>query len=180
MSEIGNTLINFTKGVTKTSGELFKTAKLSMSLSTEQRTLEGIYVSIGKKVHEIYMYGGKLGKFFDEQYGEIVACEGRINELKEKINAIKGTRDCPKCGKVVEKTAEFCPKCGGRMDSAARNFSEEDINEVQCGPFEPHIAERAAIPDAPEPSAPQTKKCAVCSAENEAGIKFCLSCGRIL
>ncbi|MDR1665268.1 MAG: zinc-ribbon domain-containing protein [Clostridiales bacterium] len=116
MSDIKDTLLNITRSVTKTSGDLFKTTKLSVSLANEQEVLKNIYTGIGKKVHEIYLYGGSLGKFFDEQYKNIVACEQRIDDIKEKINTIKGTRDCPKCGKSVERVAEFCPKCGARVD----------------------------------------------------------------
>lgn len=120
MNDLRGTLTSFTRNVTKTSGDLFKTTKLSVSLSQEQESLRTVYLDIGKKVHEIYMYGGTLGKFFDEKYHEIVACEQRINELKDKINQIKGTRECPNCGKTVEKTSEFCPKCGGKLDGTVR------------------------------------------------------------
>jgi ribosomal protein L37AE/L43A len=115
MSDIKNTLINLTRNMTKTSGEFIKTTKLSVSLSSEQETLKNIYINIGKKVHEIYMYGGSLGKFFDEQYREIAVVEQRIKDLKDRINEIKGTQECPKCGKIVERLAEFCPKCGCRL-----------------------------------------------------------------
>ena len=119
MSDIRETLTNITKNMTKSSGDLFKSTKLSMSVSTEQNNLKNLYMEIGKKVHEIYQYGGNLGKFFDEKYREIEACELRIQELKEQIGQIKGTRECSKCGKSAERTAEFCPKCGIRMAAAS-------------------------------------------------------------
>ena len=119
MSDIRETLTNFTKNVTKSSGDLFKSTRLSMSVSTEQNNLKNLHLEIGKKVHEIYQYGGSLGKFFDEKYREIEACELKIEELKEQISLIKGTRECSKCGKQAERTAEFCPKCGIRLAASS-------------------------------------------------------------
>ena len=65
MNDLRGTLANITKNVTKTSGDFLRTTKLSMSLSTEETNLKNLYMDIGKKVHEIYQYGGSLGKFFD-------------------------------------------------------------------------------------------------------------------
>ena len=189
MADIRDTLTNFTKSVTKSSGDLFKTTRLSMSVSTEQNNLKALYHEIGKKVHEIYQYGGSLGKFFDEKYREIEACETKISELKEQISQIKGTRECPKCGKSAERTAEFCPKCGIRL---ADGPGEEPAFAApeQPTPVIPAVSEPSRIetppPPAPSPSIPEptppktTRQCRVCSAENELNTKFCLSCGRIV
>ena len=119
MQDIKGTLINITKSAAKTSGDLIKTTKLSMSLSGEQDNIKKLYMEIGKKVHEIYAYGGSLGKYFDEKYLELEACERKIEEIREQISLIKGTRECLKCGKTVERTMEFCPKCGIRLGDPA-------------------------------------------------------------
>ena len=203
MSDIRETITNFTKNVTKSSGDLFKTTRLSMSVTSEQTNLKNLYQEIGKKVHEIYQYGGSLGKFFDEKYLEIEASENKINELKEQISQIKGVRECIKCGKSAERAAEFCPKCGIRMNAA----SPEDpaATQAQAPPADishqqevaaPHmppamVADAATpanpiTPPAPPPMAaapePQksTRRCRVCGMENSIDTKFCLSCGRIV
>jgi len=168
-----------TRSVAKTSGDLLKTTKLNMSLSSEETNLKNLQLEIGKKVHEIYQYGGSLGKFFDEKYLEIEACERKIAEIKEEISLIKGTRNCPKCGKPFERTAEFCQKCGIRVElTGAVNTNSAEPAEF----IEP--AEPVSPPDLP-PTSPraQTKmfrKCRVCGSENDNDTKFCLSCGRIV
>jgi len=116
MQDLSGTIANIARNVTKTSGDLLKTTKLSMSLSSEEGNLRNLHLEIGRKVHEIYQYGGSLGKFFDEKYMEIETCERKITEIKEQIGIIKGIRECPKCGKKVERTSEFCPKCGIRLE----------------------------------------------------------------
>ena len=208
MSDIRETLTNFTKNVTKSSGDLFKSTKLSMSVSTEQNNLKNLHLEIGKKVHEIYQYGGSLGKFFDEKYREIEACELRIEELKEQISLIKGTRECSKCGKSAERTAEFCPKCGMRFAASSLPAEQAAMpiqapqaghdpsqQQFEAGVTTPHISHpvEAIIPTSQQVEIVQqppaaiaaelqktTRHCRVCGMENDIATKFCLSCGRIV
>ena len=200
MSDIRETLTNFTKNVTKSSGDLFKSTKLSMSVSTEQNNLKNLYLEIGKKVHEIYQYGGSLGKFFDEKYREIEASELKIAELKEQISLIKGTRECSKCGKQAERAAEFCPKCGIRLAASSESAEPPKAPPAGIEPSQHHTEADANIPQThqpteaathhtheasqppPSPPAPPktTRHCRVCGMENDVSTKFCLSCGRIV
>jgi len=188
MQDIKGTLLNLTKSVTKTSGDLLKSTKLSMNLSSEEGNLKGLYLEIGKKVHEIYQYGGSLGKFFDEKFLEIEACERKICELKEQISVIKGTKNCPKCGKSVERTADFCQKCGIRVELGlaghglpasheTSSLNTQEQNTVTQPEVLPHITESMEIPHTPEPV---LRSCRVCNYKNENTTKFCLSCGRIM
>jgi len=207
MADIKDTILNLTKNVTKTSGDLFKSTKLSMEVSAEQSNLKALYQEIGKKVHEIYQYGGTLGKFFDEKYRELEACEAKIEALKEQIGQIKGTRECSVCNKVVERMSEFCPKCGARM-ADTNPVSEPGATQKPAMPAEivadmspsahapslppelpteAHVAE-SAMPtplaptptEAPAPAPPSTRNCRVCGVQNDKTSKFCLSCGRIV
>ena len=190
MSDIRETLANLAKNATKSSGDLFKTTKLSMAVSTEQTNLKNLYLEIGKKVHEIYQYGGTLGKFFDDKFHELEACERKIEELKEQISHIKGIRECGKCGKTAERTAEFCPKCGIRLiDAPAGEFAspqpavppEINMSEYTPSPVGAPPAPAAPTPPAPAPPPePTTRSCRVCGMENDINTKFCLSCGRIV
>jgi len=192
MSDISGTILNFTKNVTKSSGDLFKTTRLSMNVSTEQTNLKNLYLEIGKKVHEIYQYGGTLGKYFDEKYLELEACERKIAELKEQISQIKGVRECVKCGKSAERTAEFCPKCGIRFGMVTGETDEATVlpkAQQQIPTLEQDVVptkESTPInmiePATPQPTAlvPETRNCRVCGMENDINTKFCLSCGRIV
>jgi hypothetical protein len=162
MSELKDTLMRLTKTVTKTSSELLKSTKLSMSLASEEDKLKELYCEIGKKVHEIYQFGGSLGKFFDEKYKEIVETEGRISEIRMQLDLAKGLKSCPKCGKPIDKTAGFCPKCGFKLDGALDYDRQPATNSY-------------------EEARPTARKiCASCHTENEPGTKFCLRCGRML
>jgi len=177
MQDFKGTIANITKSVTKTSGNLLKTTKLSMNLSSEENNLKNLYSEIGKKVHEIYQYGGSLGKFFDEKYLEIEASERKIADIKEQIGVIKGTKACTKCGKTLNRDAEFCQKCGIRVELVNAHTHEPE-------PIPPHTTENATPPPTfIEPATSieiSVRNCRVCNTKNESNTKFCLSCGRIL
>jgi len=188
MDDIKSTIFNITKSVTKTSGDFLKTTKLSMNLSTAENDLKNLYLETGKKVHEIYMYGGTLGKFFDEKFLEIEACERKITELRDQINAVKGTKSCPKCGKSLDRAAEFCQKCGVRVELSASVMPptvDVPMHESPSPKTTKHTFEE--VPVAPtldfgtaELVQKSLPKCKVCGSENEVGTKFCLSCGRLI
>ena len=176
MSDLRDTLMKITKGVTKTSGELLKSTKLSLSLASEEDKLKQIYMEIGKKVHEIYQYGGALGKFFDEKYAEILKTESGIQALKSQMDTIKGVRPCTKCGASVARDAGFCPKCGAPLDAVPSAPAAPDTPPATPPPAPPVTA--AASPE-PAPKR-ETLICRNCQSENEPGSKFCLTCGRLL
>lgn len=179
MTDIKDTISKITKTITKTSGEVIKNTKLNISLSSEEENLKKIYYDIGKKVHEIYMYGGTLGKFFDEKYKEIVDAEEKISKLREEIDSVKGTKTCPKCGKSVDKLAGFCPKCGFKMDKSSEDFLKKDVDLENLNPSsfkEPPTTENFTEESKKE----EIKICSVCKYENKANEKFCISCGRLL
>lgn len=158
--------------VKDSTGEIYNTAKINVDLGKEQDHLNKLYYEIGKKVHEIYQYGGSLGKFFDEKYLEIKEVEERIEELQKKMEEVKKVRVCTECGKEVEKGAKFCPKCGASMS----NVPAKDKEEVAQSSEKPIEVENN---DASKPKN-ETKICPTCKAENGMDDKFCLSCGRAL
>ena len=188
MGDFKDTIVKITKGVTKTSGELLKSTKLSLALASEEDKLKQIYMEIGKKVHEIYQYGGSLGKFFDEKYSEILKTEAGIKDLKDQMDSLKGVRACTKCGASVDRNAGFCPKCGMQMDAAAVSAytarEPESYPEKTMNPNPPIRPEVSMKPEpAPKPEIipkRETIICRNCHAENEPGSKFCLTCGRLL
>ncbi|MCL2203212.1 MAG: zinc ribbon domain-containing protein [Defluviitaleaceae bacterium] len=178
MSDFRETLVNITKNAGKTTTDLFKTAKLNISLTNEQTTIKNLYTEIGKKVHEIYQYGGSLGKYFDEKYLELEAAERKMAEIREQISIVKGVRECLKCGKSVERSAEFCPKCGIRLEGNAPAIPEP--THEGNAPLPESAPMDFAPPPPPLPPPSPGRNCRVCGAANDATTKFCLSCGRLV
>ena len=115
MDDIKSKIMDFTGKVAKASNGLIKTTKLSVELNSLETQLNNIYLDIGKQVHQIYSFGGSLGKYFDDKYGELIKLEDKIKELQENLNQAKGSKPCPACSTIVPQNSEFCPKCGASM-----------------------------------------------------------------
>lgn len=187
MSDIKGSIFKITNAITKTSGELLKNTKLSLNLSTEEERLKAIYIEIGKKVHEIYQYGGSLGKAFDEKYAEIVKQEEKIQKLRQQMDINKGTKSCPKCSSQMDRNAEFCSKCGYRANSAELEAlphvdDTHDIGTSDKEIFEnpePFTSEPVPVLQVTEEHK-SVKTCRACGKECSDGDKFCLYCGRML
>ncbi|MCL2397925.1 MAG: zinc ribbon domain-containing protein [Defluviitaleaceae bacterium] len=178
MDDLKKGIVGVTRAITKGSGTLIKTTKLTLNLSSEEAKLNNMYTEIGKKVHEIYSYGGSLGEFFDTKYQEILAQQRKIEDIKSALDIAKGAITCPKCGKSSPRTTIYCPKCGDTIGEAPETtptvVGEYTQHQVQAPHLEPNQA--PAIP----PEMPKTKVCNVCNSTNADTDRFCLSCGRIL
>ncbi|MDR1688416.1 MAG: zinc ribbon domain-containing protein [Clostridiales bacterium] len=179
MSDIKESIMKITSTIAKTSGEMLKTTKISFSLSAEEDKLKAIYTDIGKKVAEIYQYGGSLGKVFDEKYLEVVKQEDKIQKLRQQLETIKGVKTCPKCLAQMDKDAEFCSKCGYRASGAADLTGEDTVSAHKApGLADEYMPEAETrqehIEDKP------VKVCRACGKQNDANDKFCLFCGRMM
>ncbi|NLK20629.1 MAG: zinc ribbon domain-containing protein [Epulopiscium sp.] len=170
-----NKLAQALKTVKDGTGELYQTTKVNVDLGKEQEVLKKIYYEIGKKVHEIYQYGGSLGKFFDEKYTEIKEVEEKIEELQKKMEELRKSRICIECGKEVEKGAKFCPKCGAPMNDSAKEEAMAKI--VKKEESQDTLSQ---IKNKVQSQKVEIKRCPTCRAENQMEDKFCLSCGRAL
>jgi len=178
MEDIKKGLVGVTKAITKGSGALIKSTKLTLSLTNEEAKLKSIYTEIGEKVREIYSYGGSLGEFFDKKYLEILEQQRKVDDLKAARDVAKGVVTCQKCGKTSPRGSAFCPKCGETMmDDIADEHVHEAAKNEQHNPYRQNteIEEQTTAP--PEPVG---KKCNTCGGINDIGDRFCLSCGRII
>ncbi|MDR1000179.1 MAG: zinc-ribbon domain-containing protein [Clostridiales bacterium] len=209
VDDIKNSLTKFARNVGRTSNELLKSTKLQLSLSNEEEELKRLYTEIGKKVHEIYQYGGSLGKFFDEKYKDIVQQEEKINDLRDQLNIVKGVKTCARCGAQMQRSVVFCPKCGAKVgedvesahaSAEARETIASDyrppVGRSLPSDFEPEAGRTSAAsgsyPAVPAASgsgiadksagkpAPTHKTCRHCGAKNELTAIYCLTCGRII
>jgi len=171
MSDFKENFGKAAKSVAKGTGAIVKTAGLSIKLSNEEANLKSIYADIGRAVHEVYKRGGSLGLVFDEKHELILKSEAKIAELKTKLEIAKGTITCGKCAATSKRESAFCPKCGGALTEEAADAAIEAKPTREIPPEQ--------VPP-PAPAAPTGKICNVCGTNNDAGDRFCLSCGRIM
>jgi RNA polymerase subunit RPABC4/transcription elongation factor Spt4 len=181
MSDIKNTFANVASSIGKTSKKLVKTTKLNLAINSEESRLKTVYCDIGKKVHEIYSFGGKLGEFFDAKYAEILEAEAKIADLRNQLCAANGIKVCAKCGKNVDISSDFCPKCGSDRfnEFIYKPLSERAESEPDEERAEPE-SEPVTEPEKAAEAEPKKKLCPQCGCSNEFGDKFCMSCGRLI
>ncbi len=165
MDDIKSTVMDVTRKVAKTSEGIFKTTKLSFSISTEESRLRELYVEIGKKVHEIYAYGGSLGKVFDEKYAEIKKLEDKIDLLKAQLQLLKGKDETP----ASTPPAQSQPSIPSTPE-AEKTHTEESAAGISA-------KEEAETPSV---NASPMVLCPLCKKPNPQKERFCLHCGRML
>lgn len=135
MEEIKSMINKIGKNITKTSKDIIKNTKLSMQLSSQEEKLRNVYIETGKKVYEIYSYGGNIGEFFDEKYKQMLDIEKEISVIKSKMEENKNYESssnikediidrreqntnlqehkiCQSCGHKNNINDNFCLKCG--------------------------------------------------------------------
>lgn len=148
MDDIKRNLVKLGKSFTKASGKLIKNTKLNLELNTEEEKIRKIYIEIGQKVHEIYSYGGSIGKFFDEKYIQIVQAEEKIAEIKNIIN--------------IQNEKLYSSH---KSDKINISLDESNINN------KPILQDNSDIKE-------EYKTCNSCGELNIKNEKFCLKCGR--
>ena len=179
MDEMKKGVANVARSIAKGGGTFIKSTKLTLDLSSEESKLKALYMDIGKKVHEIYSYGGSLGDFFDKRYQDILEHQRKIDDLREALDIAKGVKTCPKCGKTSPRTSVFCPKCGEGMTDVPE-MTEETAPRRQAAADADAVPDPAPPSHAPPQANPKSKICNVCGKTNDPTDRFCLSCGRIL
>jgi len=184
MDEVKKGVTNVARSIAKGSGTLIKTTKLTLDLSSEEAKLKALYSDIGKKVHEIYTYGGSLGEYFDKRYQDILEHQRKINELQEALDIAKGVKTCPRCNKTSPRSSTFCPKCGEDIAAVPEKTEAATFDTPPVGANTAHSLPAEAPPPTQHlplsQTPPTTKICNVCNSHNNPHDRFCLSCGRIL
>ncbi len=141
------------QAVSKKSSELVEITKLNVNINAEEDKIQKLLSQIGKLVYEKFASTGAADNDVRELCETIAGHEQTINELKEKIAQIKGTKQCINCGTEMERTQIFCSKCGTK-------------NEIVEAPAEEAPAEEA-----------QTVACPSCNTQLPVGTSFCTNCG---
>ncbi len=130
--------------------------RLKSLLSEKQQAVEAKYRDIGQKIYQVYRSapGQDFPGGVKEICLQIQGLEAEMEEIKEKINELKGVKLCPACHREIDYSARFCPNCGANVEQAsALEAAEKEANQKVC---------------------PQCGK----TAKKEA--KFCTGCGQML
>lgn len=119
------------------------------------------------------------------------SCKKPISEIAKFCSGCGG-KVCPDCHNTVNRDKKYCNKCGYEFPQAQLQKSNsipgkcrncgvvlKGNNECSnCGYVNPVEKENVILSTPPPP--PKPGKCAHCSKQNGAGIRFCMSCHKQL
>lgn len=112
LSKIGKYLEDGVSNVAYKSENLVEISKLNLTLSSDEKLIDEVYLKIGKKIYKDYLDNKILDKSLIDKCGEIETINKDITIIKKKILKLKDKKQCKKCGAAMVKEADFCPKCG--------------------------------------------------------------------
>ena len=142
--EIGKKISQTTQSAVKGTKDLADIARLNSQISDEQKLLNSFFMQIGKRFYELYHDSAEEN--FSSLCASITETMGKITNLRDEIQKIKGIKKCPGCGGEIPITTTFCGTCGydtrkesesTEPSSKCPNCNKELINNVafctDCG-----------------------------------------------
>lgn len=118
--DLSDTLFSAGKTVSEKARNTADVARTQYEIKETELKIRDLYVEFGKKYY-------KEHKDEDtDEFNELKAAKSKLDDLKQEVNAYRGTRVCPKCGAVVSKNAQFCSKCGADLSEAASDDTETE------------------------------------------------------
>ena len=125
----------------KKTGEVAESAKLNISLKTEQQKLGRLYASLGQLYYEKAEEAQLAAQVMEiDEQQQIIA------DLKVVIAEQKGKILCPACGKEIDGDSLFC-NAGGPTQEQKKNLTTEEAApeaapaEAPAAPAKPLTAE---------------------------------------
>lgn len=126
------------------SQKLLDKVEVKKQISTIEKEINGIYVSIGKKYIE-----NMKGDIPEDMAGYVNTLNEKTDELEKLKNQLDELNDknvCPACGAPNQKGQKFCDKCGTRLviEETAETETAESVEVTvveETAPAEENTAE---------------------------------------
>lgn len=101
-------------------------ANLKGQISGIETEIKKNYRKIGEAYYEAYKNAEVTCEF--EEYVQVIReAKKSIEDLKRKVNELKGDIECKSCGSSIKADSAFCSKCGAKVEEEF--FDEEDSEE---------------------------------------------------
>lgn len=171
-------LTNAGKDMAKKTKELADITKLNMQISSEEDNIKNKYKEIGKLYYELY--SSNPDEKFLEFCTAITESMGKISDLRNQINEIKGVKKCSNCGAEIASAAVFCSACGNKAVSEESTTAEssEEGNKAEESTDNSEVVENCdANADSSQNIDSSSSLCPACNNPIAANEVFCSSCG---
>ena len=103
-------------------------ANLKGKISGLETEIKKNYIKIGKAYYEAYK-SAEVTCEFEEYVQAIRDARKAADELKYKVNELKGEIECKGCGSQIKSGTSFCPNCGTKVE--IEYFDEEDDEVIE-------------------------------------------------
>ena len=119
-NELGEKISRTGQSAVKKTMDMAETAKLNTMISEEESRVHQYLYEIGKVYYE--NKANNPEEMFLEKIEQVKMSLGKIEELKQKVNDIKGGgipqtgSFCPSCGSAVKPGMAFCQGCGTKLN----------------------------------------------------------------
>lgn len=176
------------KNVSKVAKDNMEIMKCSSAIDSCEEKIKSVYTEIGKRY---YNSGEELSReSFMDLFEVIQFNQRQIEELRDRLQDLKGVMICKECGTELSRDAKFCRNCGAKIEyrdvapvSAAvcwNCHSPLNGNEKFCGVCGANVEQTINNEEGTETQeiqAEQPLTCPVCGEELKETDVFCKSCG---
>lgn len=131
----------------KKTKDMAEVVKLNGTINEKEKAENRLYCEIGKLYFE--QCAQRDEPAFREQVVQLKTLRAELEELRDTVRRLKGTRACPACGKEQPYNSKFCNACGAELPP----------------------------PPAPQPKQADGVICPNCGAEMSQQMTFCTNCG---
>lgn len=127
---IGKKLTETGKVIGDKTKQVSEATQLSYKMTVAEKEKEALFAVLGKTVYE-QVKADSQSPFF-EDCEKITAKQDEIDDLKKKLDAIKGIIICGSCGAECDSKNDYCGKCGAKLNKPVSNPPAEVHNETSA------------------------------------------------
>ena len=96
----------------KCAGQTVDIAKLNMKIFDLKSDINNLLREVGQTVYDTHLGRTADQSALEEKLGQIDQKNRAIDELKDRIAALKHAKECPACGASCGRDDKFCKSCG--------------------------------------------------------------------
>lgn len=116
INKIGEEVGKAVRFITKETGKLVESAKLTYTASDIESQLNKIYTAIGKSFYDACIAENSIPDEFSGEFECIAELKKQLENAKDKISEIKNTKKCPACSALLNDNDVYCRKCGAKSE----------------------------------------------------------------
>ena len=141
--DLGKRLGSTAETVTNRAGEAIEIQTLKSQIRGLARGNAVDLMELGRTIYDRYKAGEEVEENAKALCDAISDREATIEGYEKKISRIRGSFECPNCGKMVAKDMTYCPYCGEKTPEESEK-EQEAAQEDTAEENPVDVAEKAA------------------------------------